>query len=93
MQINYQDNGKSGRFFIKNDTETLAEMLYTHHGAQLISIDHTEVSETLQGKGIARQLVDAGVAYARENQLKISPICPYAAKVMTGNPEYADVLR
>lgn len=56
-------------------------MTYTWAGEDEFSIDHTGVEEKFAGKGFAKQLVFAGVNFARENNLKIIPLCPYAKKV------------
>ena len=49
------------------------------------------VDEKLSGQGVARKLVDAGVAFAREKSYKIIPQCSYANAVFNKTPEYADV--
>jgi predicted GNAT family acetyltransferase len=55
-------------------------------------IDHTEVDEKLRGEGVGEDMVRAAVEYARENDLKINPACPYARKVIERTPELQDVL-
>ena len=55
-------------------------------------IDHTEVKDEYEGRGLGKQLVKAGVNYARENHLKILPLCPFAKKIFDLTPAYADVL-
>lgn len=54
-------------------------------------IEHTIVDEQFNGQGIGRKLVDAGVQFAREEDYKIIPQCPYANAVFKKTPEYADV--
>lgn len=92
MQIQQQDNGKKGSFFVKDGEELLAEMTYTWPSEHLFIIDHTEVSEKLAGKGVGKQLVNAAVDFARANNHKILPLCPFAKKVIEKTPEYQDVL-
>lgn len=55
-------------------------------------IDHTEVDSSLKGKGVGYRLVEASVQYARDNQIKIIPLCPFAHAVFKKNAEYHDVL-
>ncbi|MCP6565426.1 N-acetyltransferase, partial [Klebsiella pneumoniae] len=69
-----------------------AEMTYVPTGKDKIIIDHTGVGESLRGQGIAKQLVEAGVNYARENDIKILATCPFAKQVLEETPEYHDVL-
>lgn len=43
----------------------------------VMHIDHTEVPPALEGRGIAAALVRVALAHARENGLKINPLCSY----------------
>jgi predicted GNAT family acetyltransferase len=54
-------------------------------------ITHTEVDETLEGKGIGKQLVAAAVDYARKHSFKIKATCLFAKKVLDRSPQFADV--
>ena len=58
----------------------------------MIIIDHTEVGQSLKGKGIGLQLVKAVVAHARESKIKILPLCPFAKSVFDKKEELRDVL-
>ena len=55
-------------------------------------INHTEVNDDFAGKGVGLQMVEAAVAYARENSLKITPVCPFAKKQFDRHKEWEDVL-
>lgn len=68
-------------------------MTYSKAGNDTIIIDHTEVSEALKGKGAGKQLVTAAVEYARQNGIKIIPLCPFARSVFEKVREYHDVLK
>lgn len=56
-----------------------------------IDIDHTGVADELGGQGLGKQLVEAAVNYARENNLKIIASCPFAKDVLEKNDDYQDV--
>jgi uncharacterized protein len=86
------EHGSKGAFIIKVNNERLAEMTYSKAGDKLIIIDHTEVSDALRGKGAGKQLITAAVEYARKNQIKILPLCPFAKSVFDKSPEFNDVL-
>ncbi len=92
MQIQNEEHGAKGAFFIEQNGEWIAEMTYKKSGAGMIIIDHTEVDESLQGKGVGKDLVEAGVKFARTNNLKIVAECPFAKKVIDETPEFQDVL-
>lgn len=92
MNVERIEHGSKGAFIIKMNNERLAEMTYSKAGDKLIIIDHTEVSDALRGKGAGKQLVSAAVEYARKNQIKILPLCPFAKSVFDKSPEFNDVL-
>ena len=91
-KIEREDNGKKGRFIIYENDEFAGEMTYTWAGKEKFIIDHTSVEDKFGGKGFAKQLVMAGVDYARENDLKIIPLCPYAKSQFDRNKSLGDVL-
>jgi uncharacterized protein len=45
MEVQHEDNGKKGGFFILHECERAAAMTYTWAGTDRIHIDHTEVSD------------------------------------------------
>jgi len=92
MNILFEQNGNKGAFFIEENGKRLAEMTISKAGNTKIIIDHTEVSDVLRGKGAGKQLVSAAVDYARKNNLKIIPLCPFAKSVFDKVKEFGDVL-
>lgn len=92
MEINRNEEGNKGSFFIEENGKKLAEMTYSKAGDDKIIIDHTEVSEALKGTGAGKKMVEQAVNYARENDLKIIPLCPFAKAQFAKTPEYSDVL-
>lgn len=92
MEIQLEENGSKGAYFIEQDGKRLGEMTYSKAGDNLIIIDHTEVSDALRGTGAGKKLVTAAVENARKNGLKILPLCPFAKSVFDKTPEFADVL-
>ena len=91
MEIQREEHGKRGAFFIDEGGEWIAEMTYVKSGESEITIDHTEVDKKLQGENIGEDLVSAAVEYARENGLKIKAACSYANKVLKANADFQDV--
>lgn len=90
--IEREDNGKKGRFVIYEDDVEAGEMTFTWAGEAKFIIDHTGVKEEFGGKGLAKKLVMAGVEYARENDKKIIPLCPYAKARFDRDESLKDVL-
>lgn len=92
MDIQRDEHGKKGAFFIDENGEWIAEMTYFRSGKDQITVDHTEVDPKLRGQGVGEQLVKAAVEFAREGRLKIKAACPYTKKVIDKTPEFQDVL-
>lgn len=92
MQIQRDEHGKKGAFYIEEDGEWIAEMTYVRIGDNEITIDHTEVDPKLRGEGIAKDLLAEAVKFARENRLKIKATCPYAKIALYENADFKDVL-
>lgn len=92
MEILQQDNEKKGRFYILNGQEEAAQMTYVWAGGDKIIIDHTEVGESLKGKGAGKQMVYKAVEFARKNGLHIVPLCPFAKSVFDKDPTLNDLL-
>ena len=92
MEVLQEDNGKKGKFYILVNDVQEAEMTYTWVGTDRIIIDHTEVNEALKGKNAGKQMVMKAVEFARANNIKIIPLCPFANSVFQKTPEIRDVL-
>ena len=92
MDIKLELTGNKGAFFIEENGKRIAEMTFSKAGDTRIIIDHTEVSDVLRGKGAGKQLVSAAVDYARKNNIKIIPLCPFAKSVFDKMKEFHDVL-
>lgn len=91
-QVNLEVNDKNGYFHIDIDSKTEAKMTFIFAGSDKIIIDHTEVNEGYNGKGFGKMMVEKAVAFAREKNIKIIPLCPFAKKVFDKTPAFSDVL-
>jgi predicted GNAT family acetyltransferase len=60
---------------------------YRVEGDRMI-FTHTEVPPQFRGRGIAKKLVLAGFNVAGRNNLRIVPLCSYAARVLQEHPEF-----
>lgn len=92
MNVQHKTSDTKGSFFIEENGEKMAEMTYSKWGNTKFIIDHTEVSGKLRGKGAGKQLVFAAVEFARDRNMKILPICPYAKSIFDKMDEIRDVL-
>ena len=93
MLIQHKLVGSKGMFYVGQDGAILAELVYSKPAANKMIIEHTEVDDSLKGKGIGQQLVHTAVEYARTHQMKIIPLCPFAKAIFDKQPGLADVLQ
>ncbi len=91
MQIKHDTAETKGSFYIEREGKRVAEMTYSKAGMERIIIDHTEVLDEARGEGLGKKLVYQAVEFAREKNLKILPLCPFAKSVFSKNPEIRDV--
>jgi predicted GNAT family acetyltransferase len=90
VKLNLNDKGH-GAFYIMDGADQLGEMVVSITGSNL-TVYHTEVSTKAEGKGYAKKLLNEMVDYARKNNLKVIPLCPYVHAQFKRHPqEYADV--
>lgn len=61
-------------------------------GPGVMNIVHTEVPPQAEGRGIAAALVDAALAHARVQGLRVRPSCSYVRSYMRRHPETQDLL-
>ena len=80
MTVQHKTDGRHGMFYIKDEDELAAEMIYNVTSTNKMIIEHTEVGESLRGQNTGLELVHAGVEYARHHGMKIIPICSFAKK-------------
>ncbi|WP_121361610.1 GNAT family N-acetyltransferase [Flavobacterium johnsoniae] len=92
MEIQQINDTRRGYFEAIEDGKEAGKMTYTWAGDSKFIIDHTEVSPEFNGKGVGKKLVMAAVDYARTNNLKIIPLCPFAKSVFDKVEEIRDVL-
>lgn len=92
MEIKHKQTETKGSFYVELDGKVVGEMTYSIANPNLIIIDHTEVGEELKGKGAGVQMLNAAVDYARQHQIKIIPLCPFAKSVFDKKEEIRDVL-
>ena len=91
-EVQLKIDGNKGFFYIEIEGKQEAMMTFVFAGEDKIIIDHTEVNPGNEGKGFGKKMVTKAVEYARENNLKIIPLCPFAKSVFDKVAEFRDVL-
>lgn len=94
MLIQHKEKDQRGSFFVEEDGQQLAEMTYSLPRENTMIIEHTEVDDVLKGKNVGNQLLNQAVEFARTNNFKIIPLCPFANAVFKKrHEEFKDVLK
>lgn len=70
----------------------LSKLDYIQDGKNFV-ITHVGVYPEFRGQGVAGKIVQAGLEYARENALRVIPMCSYAAAYIRRHPEYAELMK
>ncbi len=87
------DNKEQQRFEIHTDGEVAFEdyeFFTTSEGKKGIDYKHTQVPESLSGRGIAGYLVKYILDDAEQKGLVVKPTCPYVKSYIDKHPEYQD---
>ena len=92
MIIDQFDQESKGHFTATEDGIRAGRMTYSWAGNDKFIIDHTEVNPEFKGRGVGKLLVLEAVKFAREKQLTIIPLCPFAKSVFDKTEEIRDVL-
>lgn len=92
MIVKHEIHGTKGAFEAFEDGVKIGEMTYSEAGANKIIIDHTDVDPAQKGQGIGKILLEKAVTFARENDIKIMPLCPFAKAMFDKNVDIRDVL-
>lgn len=84
--VTLRENTAESRFEILVDGQLAGISDYRLSGDRL-TIVHTEVDEAYSGQGLARRLVLHVLERARQRGQAVLPSCPYARKVIAGDPD------
>lgn len=80
-------------FYIGDSEENpLGEIRFVNSSEKFIIADHTEVSDELKGKSAGKIILKELVDWARSENKKIMPTCPFVKAQMEKNEEYHDMI-
>jgi predicted GNAT family acetyltransferase len=85
------DNAAEHRYEAWLDGEAAGLIEYIDEDGWLV-IDHTEVFEAFEGKGVASRLAKAALDDVRARGLYINPQCPFVSSYIRRHPEYRDLV-
>jgi predicted GNAT family acetyltransferase len=90
MEYNVKQNEAQDRF--EAEVEGMISLVDYRKRDGVLIVTHTEVPEELDGMGIAAALTKTLLDYARENGLKVHPVCSYTKTYLLRHPEYNDIV-
>lgn len=79
------------RFVVATDSGE-AELAYRTTDDGVIVFTHTGVPEAAEGRGVGTALVEAGLAHARAEGLRVMPLCPFVKAHMQRHAETHDLV-
>jgi predicted GNAT family acetyltransferase len=88
--IQHKHNDRRGIFYYKPSDQTIAELTYSLNDGTMV-IDHTEVQPEHEGQGMGAKMVEKSYAYAKENNYKVNPLCPFAEVVFDRHDDWSDL--
>ncbi|TPE44210.1 GNAT family N-acetyltransferase [Pontibacter mangrovi] len=68
------------------------ELAYAKPNQGVLDLTHTYVPEAYRGTGLAQELIETALAYARRHNLKIIATCVAVKKHIAQHPEHQDLL-
>ena len=67
-------------------------LTYRELEGSVLDLDHTFVPPALRGAGVASQLTEHALRYARERGYRVIPSCPFVAAFIERHPQHRDLL-
>lgn len=87
ISIEREELNGNHEFVLRVNGERAGFLEYTRPEVGVMRIEYVEVDPELRGTGLGKQLVEKAVAFARETQLRVVPICGYARAVIRRDPQ------
>jgi predicted GNAT family acetyltransferase len=82
----------AGHRFYAELPSGIALMVYAPAADRVMDFYSTYVPPSERGRGVAGRLVEAGLAWARTEGVRIIPTCWFVAQWVRAHPEHADLL-
>lgn len=92
MDVEIRNGSGYSYFAAIEEGEEMGEAVYHTSSDGRMTITHVGIEPRYRGAGRAEALMRKVVEYARENNLKIVPICPFARAMFQRYPDLRDVL-
>ena len=78
---------------LDDNSKIMGELAISPAGEKIWIIEHTQVNDEFRGQQVGKYLVEYVVEKAREKEVKIIPLCPFANHEMRKNEKkYSDII-
>jgi predicted GNAT family acetyltransferase/glutaredoxin len=92
-ELTVVDVPEESRYELRLGDRMIGEAAYhRRQGTNRIAFTHTEVDESVEGRGLGSRLVAAALEDVRRKGLVVVPLCPFIAHYMATHPEVHDLL-
>jgi predicted GNAT family acetyltransferase len=92
MDINITHDKEAQEFTADLDGDQ-AELAYALPEENVIDFQHTFVPENFRNEGVANQLIQNGLEYAKSQKLKVIASCPAVSAYVRRHKEYQSLLK
>lgn len=75
----------------KDKSKEVGECTFSTDNPKFWTIDHTYVEPEYRGESVAVNLVKKVVEAAKENKVKVVPVCRFACREFDRKPEYEEI--
>ncbi|KRM10981.1 GNAT family N-acetyltransferase [Paucilactobacillus suebicus] len=91
MNFKYEDNRI---YTVDKDGTLLGEIVFPtiDEDTDTVLVERTFVNPIARGQGLAAKLVAEFYEYAKQRNLHVQLLCPYAKKAFEKHPEYQELL-
>ena len=89
--IAVEGNRQAARYEIRVEGEVAGAIYYRLDG-DVISMDHTEIDQRFEGRGLGSRLARGALNDVRRRGLRVLPYCPFVRGYIAKHDEYLDLV-
>jgi uncharacterized protein len=91
VELEVRDVPGAGRYEMVRHGEVIGYASYRVQDGRAI-VSHVEVDRSVEGQGLGGELVRGVLDDLRRRELKVTPLCGFAAAWIRRHPEYRDLV-
>jgi len=89
--LTFIDNAERQRFEARRGEMVVGFVTYRRNASRIL-LNHTEVDESQEGKGVGSRLAKAVFEQLRGTPLRVRVTCPFLTGYLARHPEYGDIV-